>query len=78
MHLKDYNGKDDRLLGYCPLGQGNVNVPAILDLMNGRQINGMINVELDNNFRDPSPTSPHDLAAQSVKYLKSIGVKLRS
>ena len=78
MHLKDYNGKDDRLLGYCPLGQGNVNVAAILDLMNGRQISGMIMVELDNNFRDPSPTSPHDLAAQSVKYLKSIGVKLRT
>ena len=78
MHLKDYNGKDDRLLGYCPLGQGNVNVPAILDIMNGREINGMIMVELDNNFRDPSPVSSHDLAAQSVKYLKSIGVKLRS
>ena len=78
MHLKDYNGKDDHLLGYCPLGQGNVNVPAILDLMDGRQISGMINVELDNNFRDPSPVSPHDLAAQSVKYLKSIGVKLRN
>jgi inosose dehydratase len=77
MHLKDFSGKDDHLLGYCPLGQGKVNVPAILDLMNGRQIRGMIMVELDNNPRDPSPVSPHDLAAQSVKYLKSIGVKLR-
>ena len=37
MHLKDYNGLDDHLEGYCPLGQGNVNVPAILDLMNGRK-----------------------------------------
>jgi inosose dehydratase len=78
MHLKDYNGKDDHLLGYCPLGQGNVNVPAILDLMKGRQIHGMIMVELDNNWRDMSPVSPHDLAAQSVKYLKSVGVSLRS
>lgn len=78
MHLKDYNGKDDHLLGYCPLGQGEVNVPAILDLMEGRQIHGMIMVELDNNPRDMSPVSPHDLAEQSVKYLKSIGVKLRS
>ena len=78
MHLKDYNGKDDHLLGYCPLGQGNVDVPAILDIMNGRQLNGMIMVELDNSPRDMSPVSPHDLAAQSVKYLQSIGVKLRS
>ena len=77
MHLKDYSGKDDHLLGYCPLGQGNVKVPAILDLMDGRQIHGMIMVELDNNPRDPSPVSSHDLAAQSVKYLKSVGVKLR-
>jgi inosose dehydratase len=77
MHLKDYNGRDEHLLGYCPLGQGNVNVPGILDLMEGRQIRGMIMVELDNNPRDPSPVSPHDLVAQSVKYLKSIGVKLR-
>ena len=77
MHLKDYNGQDDHLLGYCPLGQGKVNIPAILDLMKGRQIRGMIMVELDNSPRDPSPVSPHDLAAQSVKYLKSIGVKLR-
>jgi inosose dehydratase len=77
MHLKDYAGKDDHLLGYCPLGQGNVKIPAILDLMEGRQIRGMIMVELDNNTRDPSPVSPHDLAAQSAKYLKSIGVKLR-
>ncbi len=78
MHLKDYNGKDDHLLGYCPLGQGEVNVPAILDLMEGRQLDGMIMVELDNNPRDMSPAPPRDLAAQSVKYLKSIGVKLRS
>jgi inosose dehydratase len=77
MHLKDYNGRDEHLLGYCSLGQGNVNVPGILDLMEGRQIRGMIMVELDNNPRDPSPVSPHDLVAQSVKYLKSIGVKLR-
>ena len=78
MHLKDYNGKDDHLLGYCPLGQGNVNVPAVLEVMNGRQINGMIMVELDNNPRDMSPVTSHDLAEQSVKYLQSIGVKLRS
>ena len=78
MHLKDYNGKDDHLLGYCPLGQGKVNVPAILDLMEGRQIHGMIMVELDNNPRDLSPVPPFDLAKQSASYLKSIGIGFRS
>lgn len=78
MHLKDYAGTDDHLLGYCPLGQGKVNIPAILNLMEGRKINGMIMVELDNNFRDISPTPPYDLARQSMNYLKSIGVRFRT
>lgn len=77
VHLKDYNGLDDHLVGYCPLGQGKVNVPAILDLMNDRKIRGMIMVELDNNPRDLSSTPPFDLAKQSATYLKTIGVKLR-
>lgn len=78
MHLKDFAGTDDHLLGYCPLGQGKVNIPAVLDLMEGRQIHGMIMVELDNNFRDISPTPPYDLARQSANYLKSIGVRFRA
>lgn len=78
MHLKDYDGVDDHLLGYCPLGKGKVNVPAILDLMEGRKIKGMIMVELDNNPRDLSPTPPFELAQESVTYLKSIGVKFRT
>jgi inosose dehydratase len=77
MHLKDYNGTDPHLLGYCPLGQGKVNIPAILNLMAGRQISGMINVELDNDFKDPSPILPIDLVKQSKAYLQSIGVKFR-
>ncbi|MEP7097446.1 MAG: sugar phosphate isomerase/epimerase family protein [Dokdonella sp.] len=77
MHLKDFNGKDDHLLGYCPLGQGEVNVPAILDLMAGRKISGMIMVELDNDPRNLSPTPSQTLAAESQKYLRSIGVRFR-
>jgi inosose dehydratase len=78
MHLKDYNGRDEHLLGYCPLGQGELNVPGILDLMQGRRIHGMIMVELDNNPRNLSPVLPIDLAKESVSYLKSIGVKFRT
>lgn len=77
MHLKDYSGKDDHLLGYCPLGQGRVDVPAILDMMEGRKISGMVMVELDNDWKNMSPTPPADLVKQSRDYLESIGVKFR-
>ena len=78
MHLKDYNGTDEHLLGYCPLGKGKLNVPGILDLMQGHPVHGMIMIELDNNPRDLSPVPPFDLAQESVTYLKSIGVKFRT
>ncbi|HZP05803.1 MAG TPA: sugar phosphate isomerase/epimerase [Terracidiphilus sp.] len=78
MHLKDYNGQDEHLLGYCTLGKGKLNVPGILDLMQGHSIHGMIMVELDNNPRNLSPVPPFDLAKESVSYLKSIGVRFRS
>jgi inosose dehydratase len=78
MHLKDFNGEDDHLLGYCPLGKGKVDVPAILDLMTGKKISGMVMVELDNNPKNVSLTPPEQLAAESQSYLKTIGVKFRT
>lgn len=78
MHLKDYNGVDPNLAGYCPLGQGKVNIPAILDLMEGKKINGMIMLELDNNGNNLTHTPPKQLAAISKKYLETIGVKFRA
>jgi inosose dehydratase len=77
MHLKDFSGTNDRLLGYCPLGQGKVDVPAILDMMEGRQISGMVMVELDNDWRNMAPTPPEQLVKQSRDYLESIGVRFR-
>ena len=78
MHLKDYNGKADYLSGYCPLGQGTVNVPAILDLMEKKgKISGMVMVELDNDGRSPSGLSPTALATQSHDYLVTLGVQFR-
>jgi inosose dehydratase len=77
MHLKDYGGKDDHLLGYCPLGQGKVDVPAILDIMDGRKISGMVMVELDNDWHSMSPTPPAELVKQSHDYLESQGVQFR-
>ena len=57
MHLKDYNGVDPHLLGYCPLGKGKVNIPAILDLMAGRKIHGMVM-----GASDSDPQKPRRLA----------------
>jgi len=78
MHLKDFNGKDPHLLGYCPLGQGEVDVKGILDVMEGRKISGMVMVELDNDFKDPSPVSSATLVKESRDYLRSIGVRFRA
>ena len=73
MHLKDYDGKDKRLVYYCPLGEGTVDIPAILNLMAPRKIAGMVNVELDNEPKDPSPVPSAELAGRSQQYLKKIG-----
>lgn len=77
MHLKDYSGKDDHLLGYCPLGQGVVNVPAILDMMEGHRISGMVMGELDNSWGNMSPTPPEELLKQSRDYLRTLGIRFR-
>jgi len=76
MHLKDWNGKDDHFAGYCPLGQGKVNVPAVLDLMAGRKLKGMIMVELDYNGKESFV--PLKLVQESKHYLHSQGVHFRS
>lgn len=78
MHLKDYNGLDPHLLGYCPLGQGKVNIPAILDIMAGRQIAGMVMGELDNDPKNPSPIPPGELVKTSKVYLETLGVMFRA
>ncbi len=77
MHLKDYNGKDDHLSGYCPLGEGTVNVPAILDMMEGRTISGMVMGELDNDGRNLSQRSPEELVKKSRDYLETLGIRFR-
>src|SRR5206468_4037669 len=62
MHLKDYAG-GDAYVGYCPLGQGKVDIPAILTMMDGREMNGMIMVELDSSAN--MPTTPLESATRS-------------
>jgi inosose dehydratase len=74
MHLKDYSGGQE-WLGYCPLGQGKVNIPAILDMMDGKKLAGMVMVELDSSPGMPMP--PEKSAAVAKAYLEQQRVQFR-
>jgi inosose dehydratase len=52
VHLKDYDG-GEHYLGYCPLGQGKVDIAALVDLLESSGNDLMIMAELD-----PSPKMP--------------------
>jgi inosose dehydratase len=70
MHLKDFSG-GDHFAGYCPLGQGKVDLKAILDMVEGVNPKANIMVELDG-----SPNAPYtalQTAQISKAYLKKLG-----
>ncbi len=75
MHIKDYAG-GQQYLGYCPLGQGKVNVPAILSIMEGRKTAGLVMVELDSP--PPQPVPALETARIAKAYLEKQGVTFRS
>jgi len=75
MHMKDYSGGKE-YLGYCPLGQGNVHVPEILSMMEGRNTAGLVMVELDSPPPQPAPAVENARIAKA--YLEKQGVKFRS
>jgi inosose dehydratase len=75
MHLKDYSG-GEQWLGYCPLGQGKVNIPAVLDMMDGKKTAGMVMVELDSS--PGMPLTPEKSAAIAKDYLEKQGIVFRS
>lgn len=75
MHLKDYAGGKE-YLGYCPLGQGKVDIPAILALMEGRKTEGLVMVELDSP--PPQPIPAVETARIAKAYLEKQGVTFRS
>jgi inosose dehydratase len=75
VHLKDWDGRK-YYEGYCPLGQGKVDLPKILDLLEKSKIKAMIMVELDPPL-DPAMT-PFETARISKDYLKLKGYKFRS
>ena len=75
VHLKDFSG-GEAFLGYCPLGQGKVDLPAILAMMNGKKMDGMVMVELDSSPNQP--IAPKETATIAKAYLQKQGVALRS
>lgn len=75
MHLKDYVGGQE-YLGYCPLGQGKVDIPAILGMMEGRKTAGLIMVELDSP--PPQPVPAIEDARIAKAYLEKQGVAFRA
>jgi inosose dehydratase len=75
MHLKDYSG-GEYFAGYCPLGQGKVDIAQILDLVERGGKNPDVMVELD---RSPStPITALQTAQTSKAYLEKLGYKFRA
>jgi len=79
LHLKDWNDKDQHMAGYCPLGEGKVDVLGILDVIEKKEkktkLKGMVMVELDYDNRED--ITPLSLATTSRNYLVKNGVALR-
>ena len=67
-----FGKRNGQVVGYCPLGRGKVNIPAILDMMDGRKTDGRVMVELDS---PPPQVMPAIETAKIAKaYLQKQGV----
>ncbi len=75
VHLKDWNG-GPHWAEYCPLGQGKVDVPAVLDLLEQSKDMRIIMVELDPSAK--APMTPLETARSSKEYLKQQGYAFRT
>jgi inosose dehydratase len=75
VHLKDFNG-GEHFLGYCPLGQGKVDVAAITQLLEKSGNDIMIMVELDPSRN--MPMTPLETGRISKAYLQKLGYAFRS
>jgi inosose dehydratase len=75
MHFKDWVGGPS-MAGYCPLGLGKVDLVGILDLMEGRKLQGMIMVELDGGGQ--MPYTPREAAQIAREFLVKNGVPMRA
>ncbi len=74
VHLKDFNGGPN-WAQYCPLGQGKVDIPAVLDLLETQRELRIVMVELD---PDNPPMPPLQTATIAKEYLVKLGYAFRS
>jgi inosose dehydratase len=77
IHLKDYNGSKI-WTGYCPLGEGKVDIPKILDLLEASGNELMIMVELDPPEVPNPPITALQTAAMSKWYMKEQGYSFQA
>jgi len=75
MHLKDYSG-GEHFQGYCPLGQGKVDLKGILDTMEAANPRANIMHELDGSATQPY--TPRETAEMSKVYLQKLGYQFRA
>jgi inosose dehydratase len=75
MHLKDYKGWE-HFAGYCPVGQGTVDIKAILDMVEGAKTNANIMVELDPSQN--APMTPLETVQATKKHLQGLGYTFRT
>ncbi len=78
MHLKDYAGTpefDQYYAGYCPLGEGKVDIPAILDMVESAHHHPDVIFELDRSAK--APLSALETARISKVYLQGLGYKFK-
>ena len=59
------------LQGYCPLGEGKVDLKSILETMEETNPNANIMHELDGSAN--APYTPRETAERSKAYLKTLG-----
>jgi inosose dehydratase len=74
VHLKDFDG-GNAYLGYCPLGQGKVDVKAVVDALESSGNELMIMAELDPS--QGMPLSPLEAARVNKACLQKLGYEFR-
>ena len=75
MHLKDFKGWE-HFAGYCPLGEGQVDLRSILATMEATTPTANIMHELDGSAN--APYTPRRTAEISKAYLQSLGYRFRT
>ena len=75
MHLKDFKGWE-HMGGYCPLGEGKVDLKSVLETMEKANPNANIMHELDGSQN--MPYTPRQTAEIGKKYLQSLGYSFRT